>query len=246
MSKFEAHLTGITIGDLTPVLVIVRGETPEELATGIRVMAALVANSARESEVITTVMRREHTDKKGKVTPLIDLYPDWRGDYGQFKFLSMYLNTPEDIAAFEHCSSLRLTKLPLYDGQGARTRTQGQPHRCEVKCRPFGVYRVQGKEIVIGDKTERRWEFAGYTEPPQMRREADSSQMDVIADDHPKEPVWWKEIVTEYRKHPSFIDSVDLLVLVLKKYLQQGKIQFTDTPATVRAFMQQTHPGEVL
>lgn len=88
-------------------------------------------DAGQEKETIAVVMRRS---KPADGTPIIDFYPEWSasGNYGAFKYGSLYLDNKEDIAQFEAQSGLRLADLPVYDGQQALKRTHGRPHDKEV------------------------------------------------------------------------------------------------------------------
>lgn len=96
-----------------------------------------------EMEEVVAVMRRE---KPSDGTPIVDFYPAWNnaGTYGAYKFCSLYLDTPAEIAEFEAQAGLRLTDIPLYDGQQALKRTHGRAHAKEVQLsRPVQMTRKQ-------------------------------------------------------------------------------------------------------
>ena len=119
-----------------------------------------------EKERIVTVMRRE---KPSDGTPIIDMFPQWGagGDepFGTYKYLHVYLNTPEDIAAFLSAAGLKsLDQIPLYDGQGALRRTAGKKHPKEfTPPQAFMVVRAQGKEKTGSDgQPYRPWELVRY------------------------------------------------------------------------------------
>ena len=120
---------------------------------------------AQETKTITSVVRRVHTNKKtGKKTPVVDLYSSWQGDYGQFRFCGVYLNSPEDIAQFEAQSGLNLLNMPLYKSQGPLQRIQISRDDVEIACKPFTAHKVMGKEKDIdgSGKMQHTWDFAGY------------------------------------------------------------------------------------
>lgn len=119
----------------------------------------------RKEELITTVVRREHVDDKGQVTPVIDMYPSWKGDYGQFRFVGVYLNTEEDIAQFEAHSGLKLDSIPLYQAQVPLQRKQARVSPVETRCKPFmALKRVTGEKEIDG-VVQVLWKFAGYSTP---------------------------------------------------------------------------------
>lgn len=116
----------------------------------------------RREETIVTVVRREHTDDKGRVTPVIDMYPAWKGDYGQFRFLGIYLNSEYDIQQFEARSGLTVDAIPLYNSQAPLQRKQARTHSHETPCKPFvALKRFKGMKDIDG-KMQKEWEFIGY------------------------------------------------------------------------------------
>ncbi len=58
---------------------------------------------------IKGIVRRLHIDKEGRETPVIDVYTG-----GKFRFMGVYLNKPEDVAAFERAFGMRLEDVPLW------------------------------------------------------------------------------------------------------------------------------------
>ena len=84
-----------------------------------------------ERQAIMSVMR--HLSDSG--TPVIAVYPHWKyeGKYGEYKFASIYLDKPEDVAQFEAQSGLKLDELPLSDGEaGVRRRYGSKPNAKEI------------------------------------------------------------------------------------------------------------------
>lgn len=113
-------------------------------------------------EVITTVVRRTHSSDKGD-TPVIDCYPEWKGDYGQYRFVSIYLNNADEIKAFEDASGLKLSSLPEYASQAPLQRTQGKPAKWEVNCKKaFTAVKAPNGEKEIGGKTQTVYRFTRY------------------------------------------------------------------------------------
>ena len=131
------------------------------------------ANAPKEegeqAEDIGHVVRRVKGNDDGSETPVIDLYPE----RAKFRVLGVYLNTPQDVAAFEAAAGLRLADLPLYEGDNSIERGKGpktdkyvvslsRPARVVIKPNP----RYEGPE----DKTHPkrlfvRWLPAGAPEP---------------------------------------------------------------------------------
>lgn len=111
--------------------------------------AAPVEHMLGEGEgkaLITSVMRRHRIDEKnGIVTPAIDLYQDVgragkdpSKPFGFSKWIVVYLNTNDDIAAFLKVSGFaQLEDIPLYDDDGkprksAYVRDYGKLHEKET------------------------------------------------------------------------------------------------------------------
>ena len=63
-------------------------------------------------EQIGFAARREKVNDDNTATPVIDVYPV----NGNFRVVGLYLNSPDDVKAFETASGLRLDAMPLYDG----------------------------------------------------------------------------------------------------------------------------------
>lgn len=68
-------------------------------------------------EQIGYVSRRQKKNEDATITPIIDVYSP--NEAMKFKFISVYLNTPEDVAAFENASGHKLSSLPLVPGKAA-------------------------------------------------------------------------------------------------------------------------------
>lgn len=120
---------------------------------------------SHKTETIVTVVRRQHIDDKNVITPVIDMYPAWKGDYGQFRFAGVYLNTAADIEAFEGWSGLDLESIPLYAGEVPIQRKATRVSPYETACRPFVAHKQVSGEKVIDGVMQKVWKFAGYAAP---------------------------------------------------------------------------------
>lgn len=91
-----------------------------------------------QREDVGYVLRGQHEDN-GQITPFLLLYDANEGH--SYSFLKVYLNTDEDIAAFERAGKIRLGDLKEYVGNDKPER--GKSSRTDafiVKARkPFGV-----------------------------------------------------------------------------------------------------------
>lgn len=74
-------------------------------------------------ERVTHLVRRVKFNEDTSETPLLDVYTG-----GNFRQVSVYLNTPEDRSAFEEISGLELDGLPLFEGDAPIER-QRNPNR---------------------------------------------------------------------------------------------------------------------
>jgi hypothetical protein len=57
---------------------------------------------------------RGSVEQEGQITPFLLLY--CADDNMSYSFLKVYLNTPEDVAAFEFASGMKLDRIPEYEG----------------------------------------------------------------------------------------------------------------------------------
>lgn len=133
-------------------------------AAGLLAMPPDVAAGEAHETIVTCVLR-EHIDKRGSITPVVDFYPDWRGDYGQYRFCCVYLDTPEMIADFERQSGLRLDDMPVYESQAPLQRSAARRHKAEVACRPFVAVKAPDGEKEIDGKVQAVYRFARYGKP---------------------------------------------------------------------------------
>lgn len=128
------------------VSIALEGSLPEEidkaiqgfLDAGFTVLAPGLEEGEQKEEV-GFVVRREKFNQDKSVTPIVDLYANH--DAMKHPILSIYLNTQEDVSAFEVAAGTRLISLPLYEGEGRIER--GKNPRMDAKVwranRPFGV-----------------------------------------------------------------------------------------------------------
>ncbi len=91
-----------------------------------------------EREVIGWVLKSIHSNED-RETPFVLLYS--ANEALTWSILKVYLNTPQDQAAFEHASRMKLAEMPEYVGQDKPQR--GTNHRTDTYIvpapRPFGV-----------------------------------------------------------------------------------------------------------
>lgn len=73
--------------------------------------------AGENKELVGYVARRQKKNEDGTITPVIDVYSPHKAV--KFKMISVYLNTPEEIAAFEQASGHKLASLPLVPGKAA-------------------------------------------------------------------------------------------------------------------------------
>ena len=92
-----------------------------------------------EKEEIGYVLRRTKTNNDRSTSPIIDLYST--NDMVKHKVMSVYLDRPEDVSAFEHASGMQLAGLSDFPGTSAPKRGAGpSSDRFIIKVpRPFTV-----------------------------------------------------------------------------------------------------------
>jgi len=124
--------------------------------------------TSEKAETIVAVFRREHWDENKKIAvPVIDMFPEWFGEYGTFRFVGAYLNTPEDIAEFERQSGLKLADMPIHDGDGSIKRLQSRPLKNERPCKPFIAIKEPTKGTTEKDgKSFQNYRFSRYGGQP--------------------------------------------------------------------------------
>ena len=100
----------------------VLGSVSEYLNVGFLVNAPDLEDGELIEEV-NAVARREAKDE----TPIIDFYSSNMKLLK--KFMHVYLNTEQDVAAFEEASGLKLAALPVYDGALAIARDDNKARK---------------------------------------------------------------------------------------------------------------------
>lgn len=84
-------------------------------------------NAGQKLEAVGAVSRREKADG----TPIIDLFA--ASEALQWKLLSLYFDTDDEIAAFETATGLKLKQIPLYASDGAIKRDSPRAAQYIVK-----------------------------------------------------------------------------------------------------------------
>jgi len=116
-----------------------------------------------EKEQIKTVIRRTQINKRdNSQTPIIDLY----GDKMQFRFTSIYLNTPDEVSEFEAQSGLDVNDLPEYDSTAPLDleNPRAQKYALLVKT-PFVAVKMPNGEKEINGVMQMTYKFSGYGSP---------------------------------------------------------------------------------
>jgi hypothetical protein len=111
------------------------------------------------------VVRREKYNKDDRTrTPIVDLYENKdarRG--GAYKLLHIYLNTPDDVAAFEAATGMKLAQLPLYSGDAAIQRDTGKDEFVVKFARPVKmVYKDNPEYEGANDKKHQKRLFVRW------------------------------------------------------------------------------------
>lgn len=88
-------------------------------------------------DTIGFVVRKEKINERG-TTPSLDLYINHEKMVRSF--ITIYLNTPEDVAAFENASGLKLDSIRLYAGDDKLDRSTPKGIQYAKACqRPFEI-----------------------------------------------------------------------------------------------------------
>lgn len=97
------------------------------LAAGWAVNLPGIEQGENVAEIGYVARREKYNTNDGSTTPIIDLYENkdpQRG--GAFKLIHLYLNTAEDVAAFESACGITLSQIPLYEADAAIERGKGK------------------------------------------------------------------------------------------------------------------------
>lgn len=118
-------------------------------------------------EMIGWVSRRVQINNDGRPdTPIIDLFLDNEGWQG--RMVGIYLNTPEEIAAFEKACGVKLTALPLYEAAAPAKRDDARSSKYIVRLpHPAAAFigdnpRWEGTD----DKKNQKRKFFGWKDAP--------------------------------------------------------------------------------
>lgn len=114
-------------------------------------------NSGLDRLDVAFVVRGVVTNEN-RTTPRIYMYSAW-GKQDMGSQLTVYLNTPEDIAAFESASGVKLDSLPIVKGKAAPTKESGDFER-NAKPVQFTVFRQ--KEEYKDSPSGYRWSLVKY------------------------------------------------------------------------------------
>lgn len=99
------------------------------------------APEAKEGELIEEigwVVARKNTNRTGKEVYSLSMYIN--SEALIHPKIKVYLDTPELERQFEHVSGLRLSKLPVYDGEGNISRSSNVANKYVVQAqRPFRI-----------------------------------------------------------------------------------------------------------
>lgn len=123
--------------------------------------------AGEERETVGYVVRSCQEGKGGIVVPVVDLY-DAKANHS-FTFLRVYLDTEQDIAAFEAASGLSLNAMPEYTATGRVERGKAITAKYVVQPRkPFGVV-IEANPKYDPDETDvskkkPKWKFVRWVD----------------------------------------------------------------------------------
>lgn len=87
-----------------------------------------------QRETINMVARRKKTNDDGTITPVLDLYVN--NDKMKHRFIAVYLNTDEDVKAFESVSGVKLASIPLNPAKAPVDRDEKD---FTLQTKPFNI-----------------------------------------------------------------------------------------------------------
>lgn len=124
------------------------------------------------TNTLDAVIRRDKRNNDGTDTPVIDFYVEQL----EFKALHTYLNTQDDVKAFEQATGLTLDAIPYYEGNAALNKNDRQyaKYATPVPTRPRYAYKKNPKWDDSKSATENgvpkylftRWLDAGTSSTP--------------------------------------------------------------------------------
>jgi hypothetical protein len=126
--------------------------------------APLAAEGAKVA-LIGVVVRRAKFDNVQ--TPIIDMYRV--DETGNKRFIRVYLNTPDDVKAFERAVGRALSSIPLYEGTAPlQLDEEAQKHLVQkyaIRVRPFQIeWRANPKYAGRDDKKNPARLFVRYAD----------------------------------------------------------------------------------
>jgi hypothetical protein len=239
MSEVKLYLDGIECVLSIPTA----GGSPEAIAAAAaaQVRAYLAAGftpdavqTAVQTAVIDRVVRRQHV-RDGRRTPVIDMY-----QVGQQKrFLGVYLNTPQEIEAFEAAAGARLESLPLCDADAPlQLDVEAQQERAKkfvrALAKPFSVeWRLNPKYSPDDKKTAKRL-LVSYVEADAAQQPEQKPVPAPLGKSEPVEEIrlkklasgWGVIVRTAQRSHhvPAELVGTWSLSSTLKSRLKRDKI----------------------
>lgn len=95
------------------------------------------------TDTLFAVIRRSKLNEDGSETPVVDFY----NEHFEFKVLHVYLNTKDDVQAFEDATGLALGSIPYCDRDAALSRSNRaySQYAVSAKTRAQFVYRKNPK-----------------------------------------------------------------------------------------------------
>lgn len=120
-------------------------------------------------EKVGSIVRRKKKNSDNTITPIVDLYPT--SDKAVYKFLSVYLNTPEEVKAFEDASGVMVGAGKNWPGDAAPSKENEDAKEYFVKPRvDFMVVHKANPLYEEGNMKPKRlfvrWEVANAQPPP--------------------------------------------------------------------------------
>jgi len=198
-------------------------------------------------EQVGYVSRRQKKNDDNTITPIIDVYSPH--DAMKFKFISVYLNTSEDVTAFEKASGLTLSRLPLVPGKAALDKSDDSGgvvlvgREMFIVMKPNPYFDPDEKEISKMKPKNNfiRWESpAPATPPPSQPATTQASEPPRVAF---TEPSISNELITIVQVVKG--DSVQAANDNYRGYTYHATAKFTDPDNVTSTFLLKLWPEDV-
>lgn len=125
-----------------------------------------------DTVTVCAAIKREQL-RDGVTTPILDLYTE-RGNYREKP--TVYLNTPEEIAAFEGLSGIRVKDMPTFEGDNSLERDNPKFSRFVRQFKQPVTYVRRANPAHQKDSTKPQFKFVRWIGAPAPRDDTWSNE----------------------------------------------------------------------